>query len=258
MKFIFLSLSLLLSLFAKEPKLELGAGVASLFYPHYIGSKSTNFLTLPFPHIRYRGDYLTIDEDGIKEKIFGVDGLRLDLSMSGSLPASSEKGGVKEGMPDLDLTGEIGLQLIYNFFKKDIFKLELELPLRTVLATDYTSIEYVGLVSNPQLKYSLYYTNFEWTLRTSLLFNDANYNNYYYGVKKIYETPQRSYYDSKGGFSGFKTRVGMTYQKDNWWVGAFFSYYNISNAVFSDSPLVETDSAFYTGASVAYIFYTED
>ena len=32
----------------------------------------------------------------------------------------------------------------------------------------------------------------------------------------------------------------------------------IHNAVFEDSPLVETTSAIYMGASIAYIFYTQD
>jgi len=140
--------------------MELGIAVGSLYYPDYIGSKTNNILNVPLPYIRYHSKFLSIDEDGVNSKLFGIDGLRLDLSLNGSLPASS-KSSVRKDMPDLDLTGEIGPKLLYNIFSQGVTQLEFELPFRAVLSTDFTSINYVGLVSNPQLKYSLNYTHFE-------------------------------------------------------------------------------------------------
>lgn len=246
----------MLSLEARDDKFELGIGVGYLYYPNYIGSKTIQSLLVPLPYIRYRGDYFRIDEDGVTGKLFGINGLRLDLSVSGSLPASSESSGVREGMPDLDLTGEVGPKIVYNLYEKGVAKLEIEVDLRATLSTDFSSISYVGITSNPQLKYSLNYSEFEWTLRAGIAISDKDYNNYYYGVQKKYVTPTRPLYSAKGGCSGFKNRVGMTYKKGHWWGGAFLSYHNISQSVFKDSPLVETNSAFYAGASIAYIFYT--
>ena len=257
-----LALTLLLltftSLFAKEPKIELGVGVFTLSYPDYLGSKSTQLLTAPFPHVRYRGELLTIDEDGINGKLFGVDGLRLDLSVSGSLPANSEDSKAREGMPDLDFTGEIGPNLVYNIYEHGVALLEFEFPVRAVLSTNLSSIEYRGIVSTPQLKYSLNYSEFEWTLRTGVMFANEKYHNYFYGVTEEYVTPTRTQYKASGGYSGFRNRIGMSYQKGSWWGGAFVSHFSLNNAVFQDSPLVETQSAIYMGASVAYIFYTQD
>ena len=258
MKFFLLLLTLCFTLYSKEPKLELGLGISSLSYPNYIGSKSTQVFTFPYPHIRYRGDIFTIDEDGLTGKLFGVNGLRLDLSFSGALPASSEEGSVRADMPNLDLTGEVGFQIIYTFYEEGKSKLEFEFPLRAVLSTDFQNINYVGLISNPQLKYSLNYTHFEWTLRSGIILSDADYNNYYYEVQEPYVTPQRELYSSEGGYAGFRNRIGMTYKKGSWWGGAFVSHYDISGAVFNDSPLVETNEALYFGASLAYIFYTYD
>ncbi len=255
---LFLLLITNMSLLAKDYKLDLGLGVGSLYYPNYISSKSTQILTLPLPYIRYKGDYFRIDENGISGKLFGIDGLRLDLSVSGSLPATSEKNGVREGMPDLDLTGEVGFQLTYKLFHKGVSKLEFEFPLRAVLSTDFTNIQYQGIVSNPQLKYSLGYTHLSWTLRSGVMLADENYNSYYYEVADKYATPSRPAYDAKGGFSGIRNRIGMTYKEGNWWYGAFISHFNINNAVFKDSPLVQTYDATYAGVSVAYIFYTQD
>ncbi len=240
---------------SKDSKLELGIGVASLYYPAYIGSKSTQILTLPLPYLRYEGEYFRIDEDGINGKLFGINGLRIDLSLNGSLPSSSEENSAREDMPDLDLTGEIGPNLIYNIYEKGPSKLEFELPLRAVLSTDFSNLKYRGIVSTPQLKYSLYYTEFEWTLRTGIMFADRDYNNYFYEVKEQYVRVDRKAYGSEGGFSGYKNRIGVTYLKGNWWAGAFASYINIDKAVFRDSPLVETSDALYIGASIAYIFY---
>lgn len=249
---------LLLTLSAKESRVELGLGLASLYYPDYIGSKSSEFFLSPLPYVRYRGEYLTLDEDGITGKLFGINGLRLEMSMNGSLPASSERDGPREGMPDLELTGEIGAVLIYTLFSKGVALLEFELPLRWVLSTEFSKISYRGLVSNPQLKYSLNYRDFSWTLRLGGLYADKIYHNYFYGVKEIYSTTTREAYDAKCGFGGIRARVGVSYKKERWWGGAFVSYYDIKGATYASSPLVESNKALYMGASLAYIFYTSD
>lgn len=259
MKQILLLIMLLIfSLQAKEPKVELGVGVGTLYYPNYIGSKNYQTLTTPFPHIRYRGECFRIDEDGLSGKLFGINGLRLDLSISGSLPADSKNDNARDGMPDLDLTGEIGFQFIYEFYKDGPTVLELELPIRAVLSTDFTNLVYRGIVSNPQLKLSLNYSEFEWTFRSGFMIADKDYNSYYYSVSQEYTKPSRTLYSAEGGFSGFRNRIGMTYQKGSWWGGAFISHYSIQSAVFRDSPLVETTQTSYLGASVAYIFYMQD
>ncbi len=42
------------------------------------------------------------------------------MSISGSLPASSENSDAREGMPDLNLTGEVGPKLVYNIFEHGV------------------------------------------------------------------------------------------------------------------------------------------
>jgi len=241
-------------IFAKEKQFELGLGVASLYYPDYIGSKSTQFLTLPFPYIRYIGKYLKIDEDGISSEFFGVNGLKLSLSIAGSLPASSKKNSVREGMPDLDLAGEIGLKLSFEIFKKNVSSLTIELPLRTLITTDFTHLFYRGLIANPELKYALKYTKYFFSFRSGLLYTNKKYNNYYYGVKEVYETSLRKSYSSRSGFAGLRSKININYKMQNWRAGGFFSYFNINNAVFKNSPLIKTHHALYSGVSIAYVY----
>ena len=180
MKFLFTFLTTLFlcsSAYARDAKLELGLGVASISYPDYLGSASRQLLTIPVPHIRYRGEYIRIDEDGVSGKLFGINGLRLDISISGSLPASSENSTAREGMPDLDLTGEVGPKLVYNIFEQGVALLEFELPIRAVFSTDFSNVEYRGVTSLPQLKYSLKYNLIKWTVKTGLLFSNEKYKN---------------------------------------------------------------------------------
>jgi len=238
-----------------KPSFEFGLGIGSLYYPNYIGSKTTQILTLPLPYIRYRGKYIRIDEDGLSGKLFGINGLRLDVSVSGSLPASSDKDGVRSGMPDLELAGEVGPKLVYNIYEKGVSLLEFELDLRATLSTDFNAIHYRGLNSNPQLKYSLNYSAFEWTFRTGILLSDSVYNDYYYGVASQYVNANRPLYETQNGYSGVRNRVGVTYKKESWWGGAFLSHHDIRGASFEDSPLVETKDSVFFGASIAYIFY---
>jgi len=246
------------SLYSKDSHLDMGVGIASLYYPSYLGSKSTQTLTLPIPYIRYKGEYLDIDEDGLSGKLFGMDDLRFEMSFSGSLPANSEDSKVREDMPDLDLTSEMGFQIIYNIYEHGVAQLQFEFPIRTVFSTDFTHITYRGVTSTPQLKYSLNYKRVKFTIRSGFIISNRYYNNYFYEVKEKYVTSDRVAYESSSGFGGFKNEIGVSYKKNQWWGGAFISHYNINNAVFKDSPLVESNDGIYMGIATAYIFYTDN
>jgi len=243
---------------AEQGRYTLGIGAGVLYYPDYIGAKSMQTLALPFPYIRYKSENFSIDEDGVRSRLFGINGLRLDMSLSGSLPASQSKNTPREGMPALELTGEVGPKLLYEFYAHGKAILEFECDARAALSTNYSSISYRGYLINPQLKYSLNYKRIEWTIRAGVLFNDAVYNNYYYGVSSEYITPLRKGYEAQGGYSGTRFRVGTTYMAKKWWLGGFVSYHDINSAVFQDSPLVEVKNGLYVGASIAYLFYTNE
>ena len=258
MKIFFLLLLLISSLHAQEKRLELGLGIGALRYPSYIGSKSYHSFIAPLPYIRYRGKRFRLDENGLNGKLLGVEGLRIDLSVSGALPAESESDDARAGMPDLDLTGEVGFQLIYRLYHEKEHTLEIEFPIRSVLSTNFNNLKYRGIVSNPQLKYMYKDTHFKMTLRVGAIFGDADYFNYYYGVSEEYVTPTRGFYDAKSGFGGIRSRIGMRYKVGSWWFGGFCSYFDIQDATFSDTPLVETKHAIYSGISAAYIFYTSE
>ena len=253
-------LMLLISIMAinlKASELNLGIGVGSLYYPDYIGSKTSHVLTVPLPYIDYKSETLNIDEDGINKKLFGLKDLELDISISGSLPSNSKDNKLRKGMPDLQFTFEVGPKLLYKFYEKDNYIFSLVLPVRAVFATNLKELNGEGFRLSPTFRADYNKNNFEITYKSIFNFADSKYHNYFYGVEKKHVTINRPEYHAKSGYSSFENRVGMTYKHNKMLYGAYASYHMLQGATYLDSPLVETKSAFFTGISATYIFYTD-
>jgi outer membrane scaffolding protein for murein synthesis (MipA/OmpV family) len=243
---------------AKEHKLELGIGVASLVYPDYIGSKSYQTLPLVFPYIEYYTPYLSIDKNGINQKLFKNKNIKLDISVSGSLPSNSEDNKLRKGMDDLNFTFELGPKLSYMFYDKKKIKIFFDLATRAVFETNLKMLDTQGFVATSEFRIEIDpIKDLEITIRSGARFADAKFHDYYYGVDRKFVTNTRDYYKASGGYSGYKNKIGATYKHNSWWYGAYVSYYNIKGSVYENSPLIETKSACFGGFSLAYIFYVD-
>lgn len=253
---LFLLLLALVKLSAQE-LVEIGAGVATLSYPDYIGSRSTRFITVPYPYITYKSDKLEISRSGIRTKIFDLNNLEIDLSLGGSLPANSSNNSKREGMEDLELIFEIGPKLIYTLYQTPRNKLLFELPARLVYATDFRSFDSHGYIISPEFIYRHHLKAFYFSLGTAALYGSESYHDYFYQVDPKDVRANRSAYDAKAGFGGFRNKAALNYTKKSWRLGVFFSHYYLNNASFRDSPLVESRGATFVGTSLSYIFYTQ-
>lgn len=242
---------------ADESKLALGIGSGFLTYPDYIGSKSYSTLPFAFPYIKYSSKNFSIDRNGISQKLFDIKNLILDLSFSGSLPANSEDNDARKDMPNLNFTFEVGPKLTYNFYDKKNLTIGLELAIRSVMDTDFEMLEFQGIVGATEVKFKLDIDELGLTFSSGARFGNEKYHNYFYGVTKEYETQTRRVYASKAGYSGYKNKLGARYRSGDWWYGAVISHHTLRGASYKDSPLLETEDAFYLGCSFAYIFYTQ-
>ncbi len=258
MKYLFI-LTLLLGfiLNAKESKLEIGTGLTTLTYPDYIGSKSYKNIVLPLPYIDYRSEYLYVDKGGINRKLFDNKNLTLDLSVTGSLPVNSEANDLREGMPDLNFTFEVGPKLSYRIYSHKTLQIYLDLAVRSVFETDLRMLDTQGFLTTTELKFELEFEKVEIIFKSGFEYGDKKYHNYFYGVTPEYETSTRNEYKARAGYNKYKNKISATYRDGKWWYGAFVSHLYIRGAVYEDSPLVETDYAFFMGAYSAYIFYTD-
>jgi len=239
-----------------EPVWEVGLGIAPITTPAYRGSKTQNNRVLPLPYAVYRGDFWRIDRDGIRGLLFKHERIRLDISADGALPAASDDLTLRDGMPDLDAAGEIGPSLNIGLIDRADLQIELQLPWRAVLTTDFQSVSDQGMTFHPKLRFSMPDVYDQWQLGGSIgpLFANQRYHQYYYGVADRFATPNRPAYQAKGGYSGTSLMLTLSKRFDRIWVGGYLRTDTLHGAVFEDSPLMETNRSFAAGIGLAWVF----
>lgn len=242
------------------PLWELGVGFGALHLPYYRGSDTTTNFVIPFPYLVYRGDRFNIDESGVHQRLFKSDNVKLELSLAGGVPvASGDTKSVRNGMPDLDPTVEIGPSLEIRLWENNINQrsLMLNLPLRATASVSTSKIDHQGYSFSPYLEYVLRSrTPGSWKVGLAFgpLYADEEYHNYFYEVEPEFATPSRPEYHSEGGYSG--SRITLTVQKNiaDVWLGAFLRYDSLREAAFQDSPLVTSDYYHAFGFAVTWVF----
>jgi MipA family protein len=238
------------------PLWEAGAGIGVTTLPHYRGSDQSRTWVLPVPYVVYRGESIKVDDDRRIRGLFG-DKTELEFSLNGSPPAKNND--ARRGMPDLDATLEIGPSLNITLFRSErrSERLELRLPVRSVIASDFSHFRQAGWIFQPNL--SLDFRNVlgnrGWNLgvQGSLVYTDRRYNQYFYAVDPVFATAERPAFDPGGGYGGTTLLATVSKRFPNFWIGAFAKWDSVGGAVFSDSPLVRTRNNLSGGLGIAWI-----
>jgi MipA family protein len=243
------------------PLWELGIGAVPSTYPAYRGSRDQKFFLLPLPYIVYRGDILKIDRKGMRAQLFESDRLELNISVNGAVPARSNSGSAREGMPNLHGVLEIGPALDIVVAKpapKETLKIRL--PVRSVISTNLRSVGFEGWVFNPQLEldYEGGRTGWSGSLSVGPEFATRKYHAYYYEVAPEFATATRPAYHASAGYSGAMAIATFSRHFAHFWVGGFMRYDYLGGAAFEDSPLVETNHSLMGGIAAAWIFATSE
>lgn len=246
---------------AEKPLWEVGIGAAFLHMPDYRGSDEYRFYVLPYPYIIYRGDILRVDERRISGRVFKTDRILLDFSIFGSVPVDSSDNSARAGMPDLDPTFELGsaLRIIILESRPDNYRLSLNLPVRAVFSTDFSSMNHEGWIFSPRINLELddiiSETGIKLGVSAGPVFADSSYHDYYYSVEQAYATPVRPAYSADGGYSGSTLTVGLKKEYKQFIFNAFVSADFLHGAVFEDSPLVKNRTSVMGGFSAAWMFF---
>jgi len=244
---------------AELPLWEAGAGAAVIDFPDYRGADERHVLALPFPYVVYRGELLRADREGLRGQFFRTDRVDLHLSVNGSIPVDSSDNVARRGMPDLDPTLEIGPRLDLKVLRKPSRGIEvtLGLPVRTVIASDFSHSKNVGWVFQPQLNVDFrgIWPGEGWKLGLAAgpLYGDKRYHNYYYGVPPVFATPQRPAFNAEGGYAGSQILGAASKRFRSFWVGAFVRLDTLAGATFEASPLVRQNESFAAGFAIAWI-----
>jgi outer membrane scaffolding protein for murein synthesis (MipA/OmpV family) len=244
----------------KPPRWALGIGAGVAYLPDYVGADQGRVLPLPIPYVEYESRYFQADRSGLSGILPLRDDLRLEVSVGGALPVSSDDNDAREDMPDLTWIGEVGPVLKYRAWQADDGgdRFTLEVPVRAAFAIDWGEIEHIGWTSSPAAEYRHQMEVASGRLRATAtvgpLFNSGRYNAYFYEVRERYARPDRPEYHTNAGYAGSRLGLGLSYRTGEWWFGAFARYINLRGAVFEDSPLVRTNHYLSAGIGTAWIF----
>lgn len=243
----------------RVPQWEAGAGTAYIDFPHYRGSNERQKYVLPIPYLIYRGDILKVDRQRVRGMLYHTEKAELDVSMNGSVPVRNN--GARLGMPNLDPTFEIGPVLNISLYKSESnqAELELRLPFRSVIATDFSYLSDIGWMFQPHLNLDVQnvfdQTGWNLGMGTGLIFTDRRYNQYFYGVDANYaQLPDRPAYTASGGYAGSQFVVALSKRFPRYWVSGFVKWDRLQGAAFEGSPLVKSNDSATFGFAVTWVF----
>ncbi|MXP64224.1 MipA/OmpV family protein [Roseomonas sp. M0104] len=247
-----------------QPKFEAGLAGGGGWLPDYPAAGQNHVQGLFFPYVIFRGEILRSDSQGVRGRFYNTEGLGLDLSLSGSFPASSADNDAREGMPDLDWQGEIGPALRLTLWQDRTVRqrVNLELPVRAVFSTDWSSVHYRGIVVAPELAYErLNLLAAGARLRVGLgpIFATNRMMDYFYRVEPQYARPGRPAYDADPGYLGtrlqFSYRMPLTERLSIVAGGRLESFHGATN---DDSPLFREKWNTSVALGFAWSFYQSE
>ncbi|HWL79463.1 MAG TPA: MipA/OmpV family protein [Roseomonas sp.] len=247
-----------------QPKIEAGLAGGGGWLPDYPAAAQNHFQGLFFPYVIYRGEILRSDSQGVRGRFYNTESIGLDLSLSGAFPASSSDNDAREGMPDLDWQGEIGPALRLTLWQDRMVRqrVNLELPVRAVFSTDWSSVHYRGLVVAPELAYerlNLLATGARLRVGLGPIFATGRMMDYFYRVEPQYARPGRPAYDADPGYLGtrlqFSYRMPLTQRLSVVAGGRLESFHGATN---DDSPLFREKWNTSVALGFAWSFYQSE
>jgi MipA family protein len=244
-----------------QPVWEVGAGVGAIDFPQYRGSSERRVWVLPVPYFTYNGPFLKVTRQSARGLLFRTERVEMDVSLGGSVPSSSTA--ARAGMPGLDATFEIGPQLQYHLYydaKKET-NVDLRLPVRPAIATDFAHFRHIGWVFEPVLNLDLKdlrRSGWNLGLSTGPVYADRGYNSYFYSVAPQYATASRAAYAAPGGYSGYQFTFALSKRFPGYWTGGFVKWDDLGRAVFADSPLVTARHSFTFGWAITWMIGKSD
>lgn len=242
---------------AERPLWELAVGGGVLSLPFYRGAGNNRLLPIPFIYPVYRGDFLKVDEEGVRGLFFESERVKLDFSADGTVPGSDDDVEGREGMPSLDPTVQLGPSLTIDLWRgePDAQQVLVTLPLRGVFTLD-TSPEYIGLAASPKITYyrdtRFIGRNWRWGATAGFELGSAKLHDHFYSVDPVFQTPDRPAFKADGGYAGTRFTLSAQSRRGNTWIGTFLRYDNVEGSVFEDSPLVRKSGNFSTGIVVGW------
>lgn len=237
----------------EKPLWEYGIGTVGWYGPDYLGADQQQAFLLPIPYFVYRGEIFRADREGLRGLLFSSEKLDLNISVSAALPVDSEDNDAREGMDDLNFMIEVGPTLQYQLLQTDNQQLRFDLPVRAAFTLGSEFLNHQGWTTNPRFQHKLQLQEWDLTTSAGLVFSDRRYHGYIYDVDQKDVRPDRPFYQSSSGFTGSRFSFSIKRQFGDLYIGALFSYNNLSGATNSDSPLLKEHDYLSAGMIIAWV-----
>jgi len=243
------------------PRWEYGLAVAGLRAPAYGGSASSREEQFILPWAVYRGDKIRMQDGGASLIALENESVTIDLSIGGSLDASSEDAPLRENMPELDFLLELGPKIDLRLLDERVAsnqkrKVTWSNALRAVISTDLKSVDSRGFVLGSTIEYEhewLGNLETEFAVRLNATWSAESLMDYLYEVTPEFARADRAQYDAQSGFVGTKLSVGIGRdftEKISGYLGISHTLYD--GAANRDSPLLETDAGTSVFGGLSY------
>lgn len=237
---------------------ELGLGLGVVAGPDYRGSDEYRSFISPIPYFIYRGKYIRSDRDGVRGNFLRTDKYEFTLSASASITPEADKSELREDMPELGSTLELGPSFNINLNGEDFSRgWQLQLPWRAVFAIGADESGYIGSIIQPQLVYITKLSDWTFSYRAGVTYASDDYHAYYYSVAPEYMTEQRATFTAKSGYSGWNNNFSFSrsFEQNGFKtrLAFFVRYDNIEHTDFNESPLVVSDHSVRGGIAVIWV-----
>ena len=223
--------------------------------PAYPGAAERSNRALALPFLIYRGEIFRSDQSGINARLLRSDAVELDVGFAASLPARSDAGAAREGMPDLGTLLELGPRLKVNLARPSATsRLRLDLPLRAVFEARH-GMRNQGYTFEPKLVYEMREAGGRWTgdAHIGVVLGNRKINGYFYDVLPQYAGAGRPAYQADSGL--MLARVGLSASRmlnDDVRLFGFVRYDTYSGAANRASPLMKRSTGSSAGIGVAW------
>lgn len=243
---------------------KLGVSLAGVSYPAYRGSSVHDNLVLPVPALSFTSPRIKLDRKGARLELLNLPGVRFRLSASGSLPVNSDDVPLRQDMPDLDPSIELGPAAVIDLPCPPPWYCKQETLLRGVIASDLKSIHGIGWTLQPRLTVGFVHNSkrrpgqHRARLTLGPLWASRQYHDYFYSVDAQYATAQRPAYTARSGFSGWRSSFSYNYQRGRLGGALYVAFDDIGGSQFANSPLVETDHYLMAGFYLRWYLWSSD
>ena len=225
-----------------QPLWEAGLAGLVAYVPDYPAADRHQVQPLPLPYFIYRGAFFRSDQNGVRLEALRQPRFEFDLSFGASLASRSNGNDARAGLPKLDYLFEAGPNLRVILWRPAAgTRLSLELPVRSVISTDFLHFSDRGFLFAPRIAWldrPLADRGLRLQVSLGPDFATEKLQDYFYEVAPQYARPGRPAFDAQGGYLGTNLDVSISRlvtEHVRLYAGTRLSYYG--GARNEDSPL---------------------